>query len=150
MSTLDRIRKIDVPRITRTLDLGRFHDAYKGMAFEVWVNPPKKLEDEYVVLQQKTREKEKAFRQYLKVLDRTDEVSEIEKINGDIELLNEEIYRLNDAVFSWYAEVWGEDPEKVREFSKSCQENGLSGLWKWVQTETWTLITMHLKGFEKN
>lgn len=150
MSTLKNLTKKQAPRITRELKLGKFHPDFEGDVMQVWVNLPISMKDKYAAIQVKVREMGRAFSPYGEVLKQTNDPEEIERINAEIEKLNEEMRAVNDEVFAWYAAVWGDTAEQVREFSEYCHDNGLEKLWEFVKGETWTLIVMYLEGFEKN
>jgi len=150
MSKLQQALDLGYQKITRPMNLGSYHQAYKAITFEVWVNLPRAVRETYADLQRKNRELENVFRMQIKALGSTSDEAEHERLNGEIEALNKDMITLNDEVYAWYAQVWGESPEKVREFAKTLLDQEMIGLWKWMQTETWALITMHLEGLEKN
>lgn len=149
MSQLGKIREIGYQKITRKMDLGEFNPIYKGIAFDVWVNIQRADREEYAKLQEQTREASRAFQQYIKAASRVDD-AEKKNIDAEIEKLNAEMRAINDRVYAWYAKVWGEEAEKVREFAKEMVESEMGSVWKWMTERTWALITMHLEGLEKN
>jgi len=121
---LGRIRGADEARISRTLDLGEFDEAYRGATFEVWVAPTRAHLQEWAAL--------------------TTFINDQREIaNGggmSEEQMAASLAEYEERQLAWYAETWlNISLEEARQIKAALlSQNNL--VWDWLLIRTSQMI----------
>lgn len=128
---LKRIVGIAEVRETVTVDLGDFHESYRGAVFEVWVTPTRAHLGEWGDV---TR--------FILDVERRKATLTEEEIEAAWEEWRERALR-------WYVVTWGMDVEEARQIRDVLQEmNPLA--WDWLTMRTSQVIGEYRRGKLKN
>lgn len=137
--------KIEIPKITQALKLSDYAPEFGEGEIIVWVNPPRKMVQDYVAL---VNESDR-IRMDLALAQKAEKPDE-----AAIERLLAEIGRIGGQIIEWYAELWGQGPEETR-WSTADIEQLIEGVqetdpqfWPWLTTQSQQLIRQH-RGREK-
>lgn len=121
---LGKIRGADAARISRTLDLGEFDEAYRGATFEVWVAPTRAHLQEWAALTTFINEQRR--------------IADSEGMTGDE--MASALAEYEERQLAWYAETWlNISLEEARQIRQALQEqNNLA--WDWLLMQTSRMI----------
>lgn len=116
--------KLDIPSITKPIDLGDYAEEMRGVVIRVWVNCPRSFRDAYWALM---AEAETALEKMSAAPD------------GDgVRAVNEVAGRMN----AWVSELWnnGMTAEEVSTLANSDTD---PALYPWALNRSWALIGDH-------
>lgn len=127
--------KIDIPPITKPLDLGDYAEELRGVAIHVWVNCPRSFRDRYW---QMMDEAEAA----LAAVKKTPDGDGVRAVNA-----------MSERISAWVAELWSASAgstsfgsptawtaESVSELANSDTD---PGLYPWALNRSWAMISEH-------
>lgn len=121
------LSEIKIVKRTKPLYLRELDEAYGDIHLDVWVNAPRGIMAQYddIYAEMQAIEKERA-----KLLKEMDEAK--------AKALAQRVDVLNAQTFAFYAELWGQDTEEVRQFYEQTLDD--PAIWGFVTSKTWELI----------
>lgn len=142
---------IVVPKIVRFLNLGVYASELQGQQIPVWVNPPRKLVTKFVEMQELILGYQKKLEE---IVERSQKDGKGEDLTKDVAELDAKILAVNDELYAWFSEIWGqgEEPnpiEDVKEFALTNADTD-PGLWAFCTQTTVFMIKEHRAGKRKN
>ncbi len=150
---------ITIPKIIQKLELSGYAPELKGEFIEVWVNLTRVEHQNYTDLQKRMLAFQKKgvdlYRQLKKVTDR----NEITRIKNRIKKFEKNIEKesepINDEMYTWYANIWGQGKEKinadqVRKIAESSKAQDDSVFWAWITKTSQAMILAHRNQHLKN
>jgi hypothetical protein len=58
------------------------------------------------------------------------------------ESLAQRMFSSNGKIYDWYAEIWDQPSDEVKEFASQCEKED-PALWVFLMQKTWELINQH-------
>jgi hypothetical protein len=132
--------QINIPKIVKPLDLVDYAPEMAGAVFQVWVNPPRKLLEDYDVL---IMDAQKLIAS-MKDVTPTD----AQKIAKDFEANAVQLQ-------NWYSPIWSQGAEETRMTNEDVQAlvkemaDTDPGLWTWLTGNTMRMIREHREAVKK-
>ena len=133
--------KINIPKVTRPLDLDDYYDSGEPQVIHVWVNPPRAINNAYE--ENRTRGVELVARMGdTKADPESDEVKRMAK----------ELVEISEFYNGFWSQIWSQhkdksthwSPEDVREFNRQCQEID-PGLYDFATSMSFALMGDYLR-----
>ena len=142
---------IKVPKIVRSLELVEYVPELEGQSLSIWVNPPRALMAEFVGLQEKILQYQVKLEE---IVERSKKDGKGADLTADVAALDEKIGAVNDELYAWFAQIWGqgespETAESVKEFAVTNADTD-PALWAFVTQQTVGMIRDHREGNRKN
>ena len=137
--------KFDIPKIIRPLEMSAYAEEMEGLALQVWVNPPRKIKDEYLNLQVEIA----GLKQSIDKLLAQKKAPAQNKINA----LDKKITDNNATVYEWYANILSQasDPDThidAEELRAMADDD--PAIYTFIAHGAWELIAVHLENIRKN
>lgn len=125
---------IQIPRITRPLDLGGYAPELAGVCVQVWVNPPRDFMKRYWDLVGEN--------------DASGKAAQTTKGKKAREALLKTVERIGQDFVGWFAELWSQHPEADTHWSKDEVTKLIKSetdpqLYVWLVGQSMRLVTEH-------
>jgi len=137
--------KFDIPKIIRPLEMSAYAEEMEGLALHVWVNPPRKVKDDYLNFQIEIVGLKQALDKLL--------AQKKAPAQSKIAVLDEKVVANNTAVYEWYANILSQDSDPdthitAEELRTMADED--PAIYTFIAQGAWELITVHLENIRKN
>jgi hypothetical protein len=136
--------KFNIPKIVRPLEMSVYAEEMEGLALHVWVNPPRKVKDDFMDLQVRLVGLRAAIEKMLATKKPSDKKAEA---------LNDKVDAVNVSIYEWYSNMLSQDSDpdnhvSVDELKELADED--PALWIYIATGAQALIGEHAEGIRKN
>ena len=137
--------KFDIPKIIRPLEMSAYAEEMEGLALHVWVNPPRKVKDDYLNFQIEIVGLKQALDELL--------AQKKAPAPNKIAALDEKITANNTAVYAWYANILSQDSDPdthiaAEELKEMADDD--PAIYTFIAQGAWELITVHVENIRKN
>jgi len=137
--------KFNIPKIVRPLEMSAYAEEMEGLALQVWVNPPRKVKDDYLNLQVEIAGLKQSIDKLLAQKKAPDQ--------NKISALDKKVVTNNTTVYEWYANILSQasDPDShvTAEELKAMSEED-PAIYTFIAHGAWDLIRGHLENIRKN
>ena len=137
--------KFKIPKIIRPLEMSAYAEEMEGLALQVWVNPPRKVKDDYLNLQIEIVGLKRALDKLL--------AQKKAPAQKKIDALDEKITANNTAVYEWYANILSQasdsDTHVAAEELKTMADED-PAIYTFIAQSARDLIEVHVENIRKN
>jgi len=137
--------KFDIPKIIRPLEMSAYAEEMEGLSLQVWVNPPRKIKDDYLNLQVEIAGLKQSIDKLL--------AQKKAPAQNKISALDKKVVANNTTVYEWYANILSQasDPDThvaAEELSAMSEED--PAIYTFIAQGAWELIAVHMENIRKN
>lgn len=135
---------IDIPRITRPLDLGGYAPEFSGVCVQVWVNPPRDFMSRWYALVEENTATGKEV----------EAANKSKKSKQNIAKLTARVQANGSAFIDWWAELWSQNPDTETHWTREgiitlINSDTDPKLYGWICEQSFALITEHKASAKK-
>ena len=146
--------KFDIPKITRSIDLGEYAAEYEGTVIWVWVNPPAKLLNEHDQVVEEVARLARELGPELETIAQKEPGGDARPtmmalINKRLDAQANELTRIFSELWSQGAADTRWTEEEIRALVKET-EGTEPRLWPWLRNESIRAIRDYRAGVKKN
>lgn len=144
--------RFDIPKVIKPLNMNAYDMSMDGFELQVWVNPPRGIQNQFYEIRGNLQRTAKQFDEMLEELrDAAEEEKEI--LASQLDMLNEKVRAVNDQIFGWYADILSRHSDEsthvtIEELREVANED--PALWKFIAEGAQALIREHQMGVSKN
>lgn len=144
--------RFDIPKVIKPFEMSLYDMAMDGHVLQVWVNPPRGIQNEFYEIRARIQGTAKEFEEHLEKLREAPE-GEKAVLAQQTDMINEKARSVNDQLFGWYADILSRhsDPEThvEAEMLRSWSDAD-PAFWRFVAEGVQALIRDHQTGVQKN